>query len=157
MSDIDGSLGYIENQSASRRALESVYHFFVGDYISHGLSRYVYEMNNDPHKVVKICTGNVKQNILEHEVWDRIRETEHAKWFAPVYHISQDGRVLIQHKTKPVTREELPDKIPAFFTDMKVTNWGRVYKRIVCHDYGMNLLMEHGMTKRLRKADWWDD
>lgn len=25
-----------------------------------------------------------------------------------------------------------------------------------CHDYGTHLMFEHGMTKRMVKADWWD-
>lgn len=150
------SMGYIENAEASRRALESVYHFFVGDYIAHGISRYVYELNSDPAtKVVKICTGDIRQNVLEDEVWYRIRDTEYAKWFAPVHHTSLDGRVMIQARTTPVTPDQLPAKVPAFFTDLKASNWGMIGKRVVCHDYGLTLLMENGMTKRMRKAEWW--
>lgn len=27
--------------------------------------------------------------------------------------------------------------------------------RLVCHDYGTNLLFENGLTDKLKKADWW--
>jgi hypothetical protein len=45
--------------------------------------------------------------------------------------------------------------MPAFFTDLKRENFGLLLGRLVCHDYGVNLLMENGMTKRMRKANWW--
>jgi len=43
-----------------------------------------------------------------------------------------------QRKTQPLySRHEkhIPDKIPAFFTDVKPDNWGWIGNQLVCHDY----------------------
>lgn len=60
----------------------------------------------------------------------------------------------MQSRTKPIEACELPKEVPAFFCDLKAANWGRLGKRIVCHDYGNNPLMEKGMTTRMKKAVW---
>lgn len=46
--------------------------------------------------------------------------------------------------------------MPIFFTDFKYLNYGFYDGRIVCHDYGTSLIFEHGMTKRTKKAEWWE-
>ena len=28
--------------------------------------------------------------------------------------------------------------------------------RLVCHDYGTNILRTHGLTKHMTNAGWWD-
>ena len=129
----------------------------VGAKLGQGAFREVYASKTNPKVVLKFETddGNF-DNILEHEVWNRVKDTEFAKWFAPVHHISDCGVILVQERTQPLAMSELPARIPAFFTDLKRQNWGRLNGRIVCHDYGRNLLMENGMTKRMRKADWWE-
>lgn len=59
-------------------------------------------------------------------------------------------------RTHPIPPGSYPDRMPAFLTDMKRTNYGLIGKQVVCHDYGTNLLMQMGLTKRMKKADWWD-
>lgn len=137
-------------------AFRDAFNLLCDDKIGYGASREVYSSRVLPDCVIKVETGIGKfQNILEWETWDRVSQTEFAKWFAPCEWISPNGVILIMKKTLPA--HKYPDKIPAFFTDTKRTNFG-VYKgNFVCHDYGMHLLMENGMTKRMRKADWWDE
>lgn len=127
----------------------------IGKLIGRGQYREVYEWLPDPAMVAKIENGaKCFTNVLEEEVWGRVQRTEFAKWFAPVYEISDNGTVILQARTQPVTLRELPKLVPAFFTDLKPENWGRLGKRIVCHDYGIHRMLEKGMTRRLRKADW---
>lgn len=122
--------------------------------IGDGSARMVFGYKLDPKYVVKIETpAQSFQNVLEWETWNRIQHTKHAKWFAPCKDISGCGTVLIQARTFPFTGK-LPKQVPAFFTDLKRANWGKYKGRLVCHDYGFHLLMENGMTSRMRKADW---
>ena len=144
-----------------RLTLQDLADTLLGDKIASGSERHVYPCHNSLFKVpcvAKICTGSqVHQNIIENEIWSRIQYTDHAKWFAPVLAIGNQGRVLIMQRTTLKLPECYPKKIPNFFTDMKYNNYGWIGKQFVCHDYGLTLLMEKGMSKRMRKADWWSD
>lgn len=123
--------------------------------IGFGMSRVVYDSKLLPDSVVKVESGSGQfQNIIEWETWERVKDTEYAKWFAPCEWISPTGSVLIQKKT--LQAHKYPDKMPVFFCDFKRTNYGIFQGAFVCHDYGTNLLFENGMTKRLKKAKWWD-
>lgn len=127
----------------------------IGALIGTGAYRHVYEWLPDPSLVLKIENGAKSfANVIEDEVWNRVRDTEFARWFAPVVQISDCGSLILQKRTEPIRREELPELVPAFFTDLHIYNWGLLNGRPVCHDYGLNLLMERGMTKRMRKAGW---
>jgi hypothetical protein len=132
-----------------------VFHLLCNNQIGKGMSRDVYDSKLLLDSVVKIedYSGQF-QNIIEWETWQRVKDTDYAKWFAPCEWISPNGSVLIQKKTQQA--HKYPDKMPVFFCDFKRTNYGMHNGKFVCHDYGTNLLFENGMTKRLRKADWWD-
>lgn len=128
-----------------------------------GLSRQVYSCRLDPKRwVIKIdvnATGYF-QNVCEYKVWESVEHIAYLSgYFAPVLNISDCGRFLVQARTQPVgideLRKRLP-KVPACFTDLKAENWGRLGKRIVCHDFGFMLTTENGLSRRMRKADWWD-
>lgn len=127
----------------------------VGNRIGEGASRTVYHHNYDPDLVVKIegSYGSFR-NVYEDQVWERVRQTKLAVWFAPVIRISGSGVVLFMRKTTPCRPAELPKKVPAFFTDLKSDNWGWLDGRVVCHDYGHHLMIEKGMTTRMRNANW---
>lgn len=118
-----------------------------------GVSRVCWSSALLPDCVIKVEENSqCFQNIIEWETWSRVRGTPFEKWFAPCRWISSNGSVLIMAKTsKPA---KYPDKVPAFMTDLKTDNWGIYKGKFVCHDYGYHLLMERGMTKRMRKADW---
>lgn len=123
--------------------------------IGEGISRCVYPWSLDRSLVAKVEPGHGGfANAQEWDVWQRIKDTEHAKWFAPCVHISGCGIWLLQKRTKPIPFKRLPKQVPAFFTDLKQSNWGLLNGRPVCHDYAANLLMEVGMTKRLRSPNW---
>lgn len=121
-----------------------------------GQYREVWSTELNAGRVLKLEGGTGQfSNVLEWEVWQAIKETKHARWFAPCYAISPCGIWLLQHRTEPmVDITKLPKQVPAFFTDLKLSNWGFIDNRFVCHDYGNNLLMENGMTHRMRRANW---
>lgn len=127
----------------------------TGELLGGGASRTVYEWLLIKNAVVKFEIEEWYQNVIEWETWERVQYTEQAKWFAPCLDISPCGRVLIQARTKPMAEHKFPDKVPNFFTDLKRDNWGLYKGRPVCHDYGIHLMLENGMSKRLRKAEWW--
>jgi hypothetical protein len=125
--------------------------------IGSGIARTVYDS-----QVLKGCVIKVEdtscsfQNVMEWQAWQRVSGTDWAKWFAPCKWISPSGTVLVMERTRPASPKETPGRLPVFLTDTKRENYGVLGKRFVCHDYGTNLLMEHGMTARTRKVEWWD-
>ena len=128
-----------------------------GEKIGNGIARTVYESRLLPGFVIKVEEDSRSfQNVLEWETWQRVRGTKHEKWFAPCESISAAGTVLVMRKTELARASEYPEKMPVFLTDFKRKNYGMYDGRLVCHDYGLTLLVEHGMTSRLRKANWWD-
>jgi hypothetical protein len=136
-------------------AARDVAALLLGECLGYGTYRAVYKHALDDDLIVKVENGErCFSNVIEYEVWNAVKETEFAKWFAPVVACSPTGTVLIMRKTLLISERELPAKVPSFFTDLKADNFGRLDGRIVCHDYGNNLLMEKGMSKRMRKADW---
>lgn len=139
--------------------------FFFGEHIGDGETRSVYSFQLDKTQVVKIerphkDSGFLFDNVSEMEMWANINSKSHkhlnqyAKFLAPCIRISPCGRFLIQKKTTPVTAKELPKMIPYFLADTKLTNWGRIGKNVVCHDYSNHKLYS-GITKnKLVKAEW---
>lgn len=135
------------------------FRLMVGDKLGSGFFRNVYKLNHDPKTVVKFEDRDRSfANITEWDIWKNLSETkpELAKWLAPCVDISPCGTVLLQRFTADVTLKELPAKVPAFFTDLKVTNWGRLDGRIVCRDYGNHKLYVTGPSTRLVKANWFE-
>lgn len=131
------------------------FHLLCGDRLGYGMSRSVFACTLHRNCVVKVEEGAGQfQNVVEWETWRRVEGTPFAKWFAPCMWISPNGSVLIMARTTPAP--EYPERMPAFLSDFKRTNYGMHEGRLVCHDYGTHLMFEHGMTKRLIKADWWD-
>lgn len=132
-------------------------HHFLGKYLGHGISRQVYEHPHDRTLVIKIeMAARSFQNIKEWETWDALRMTKHAKWLAPCVSISVCGIVLIQKRTRPMAESEVPKSLPEWLSDHKRVNYGVLDGHVVCHDYGSNLLLNHGAfnSKMRRKIDW---
>ncbi len=126
-----------------------------GDLLGSGVARHVYPYGLDARMVIKFEQEHNFQNTTEWQVWNHVKHTDFARWFAPVEFISPCGRILIQRRTQAFeTDKKLPERIPAFFTDTKIENWGLLKGKPVCHDYGYHLLLEQGMTKRMKKAEW---
>lgn len=125
--------------------------------IGYGISRQVFSSRLMPQSVVKVEQDAARfQNVMEYQIWQSVKETDFAKWFAPCEFISANGSVLVQARTEPVPRNQFPKQMPVFLTDFKRANYGLYDGRVVCHDYGTALLFEYGMSKRMKKAEWWD-
>lgn len=135
----------------SRELLE----FVCGDRLGAGMTREVFRFALDERYVIKFepLEGHF-QNVAEATIWNDIQFTELAKWFAPVKAISGCGRIMLQRYAEPLPAIALPAEVPRFFTDLKPGNWGRIGKQPVCIDYGKTLLVTHGLSKRMRRADW---
>lgn len=126
--------------------------------IGRGMSREVYDSKVLPGFVVKTeQTAGCFQNIIEWETWQRVKDTPMRIWFAPCEWISPTGAVLVMRRTERPTLKQFPKKLPVCFTDTKRTNYGLYEGRVVCHDYGTSLIFEHGMSKRMRNVNWWDE
>lgn len=117
-----------------------------GEHIGSGASRqtYVYEPNEA--YVIKLeDKAKWFQNIEEWNTWLTVKDTKHAKWFAPCAWISPCGTILLQRRTEIVCAKGIPSKIPDYFTDLKLSNFGLLDGRFVCHDYGIIKLSEIGL------------
>jgi len=138
--------------------LRDTFGLVCSDLISKGSAREVYTFGFDKNLIVKVETGAQSfQNIIEWETWSRVKFISLARWFAPCVHISACGTVLVMARTTQPAARQYPAKLPIFLTDTKRSNYGLYKGRFVCHDYGHNLLMEYGMTKKMRRSEWWDE
>lgn len=140
------------------RISEEFLNTFAGKLIGEGMSRKVFDLPLMPGFVVKIEEDQQRfQNVIEWETWGTVDECDAGKWFAPVKHISPNGRVLVMAKTTPIAPGDYPKMVPAFFTDLKYRNFGQYKGRLVCHDYGLaSVLMTNGLTKRMKRAHWYE-
>lgn len=138
------------------RQKEDFIAMICGEHIGGGQYRAVYEHKLDPELVVKIEAEGTFCNVEEWRIWSEVRSIpQAARWFAPCEAISPGGTILIQRRTTPVQLKRLPERIPYFFTDLKVGNWGRIGRRVVCHDYACHLLPIN--AGRMKKAEWWTE
>lgn len=145
----------IEHILSDKIVAHEFVNFFLGNYIGSGISRYVFENPMDPKTVIKIDPSRYSANVIEFNVWQHVEHVEAInKWFAPVVSMSKCGRILIMKKCSTVLDSKLPDKVPAFFTDIKKENFGMYKNHVCCLDYASHLLLEKGMTNRMRKANW---
>lgn len=119
-----------------------------------GQYRIVYGLRHLPDLVVKVeKEEGCFHNIREWDTWQTVQyQKTRAQWLAPCVAISPCGLFLLQKRTTPVTLKELPEKVPAFLTDRKVGNFGRIDRRIVCHDYAFTIV---DLSVRMVKAKWW--
>lgn len=150
------SSGYVDTVDHFKSTLsKDMRDMLLGDSIAYGAHRHVFQHATDETLVVKLeDIARNFYNVHEWHVWERIKGTVHAKWFAPCVHIAPCGTILTMKKALPATADKLPKKIPAFFTDVKAENWGFLNGKPVCIDYGLHLLLEVGMTTRMRTANW---
>ena len=147
-----GILEYFDNTIAR----DVLYTLIKGDLLGTGVARQVYRCAFDSSLVVKIeTTSRSFQNVLEWEAWDAVRLTKYKDWFAPCVSISPCGTVLLQKYTRDLEPDEVPKDVPNFFCDLKVDNWGFYEGRPVCRDYGRTLLMDKGLSSKMKKADFW--
>ena len=146
-----------ELSALGTNVLADIATLLIGDKISEGSARSVYQCKLRPDFVVKIeNVARSFQNIEEFNTWEMVRDTDYAKWFAPVEYISTCGIAMLMKKTESGPMFAYPEQMPAFFTDLKYGNFGWLEDRLVCHDYGIHLMRNTGLTKRMRKANWWN-
>lgn len=130
-----------------------------GKELGNGIGRRVFVYDLDPRWVIKIEDKSSSfQNVMEWETWDAAKQRgkEFARWLAPCTAISPSGSVLLQKRTTPIPRGKYPKRMPPFLNDFKRSNYGLYEGRVVCHDYGTSLLLDHGFSLKMKKADWWD-
>lgn len=128
---------------------------FMGRLLGSGIYRSVYAHASDRTLVIKVENGNRDfSNVLEWTTWEHIKNyPEASKWLAPCIAISPHGRVMLQKRTNPIeAASELPLRVPAWLTDLKRANWGHLGKQVVCHDYANTLIWNELISKRTRKA-----
>ena len=126
----------------------------LGEAIGEGSTRTVYRSTN-PDYVYKFETSARRfQNIMEWETWDIIRLTKHKLWFVPCVDIADCGTILVQKYARPLEIHELPEDIPAYFADVKQSNWGMYQGHPCCLDYGNTFLIDKGVNNKMRKAEW---
>lgn len=132
--------------------------FILGEKLGTGIHRDVYVLKTDESKVVKVARDNYDSravNLIEYRLyWEGIFETPLEKWFAKVFSVSECGKYLIQERTEPARKDELPDKVPSCMTDLKKENFGyNKDKKIVCIDYGcLNVFRD--ISYKLKKSNW---
>lgn len=138
---------------------EDLKDLLVGEQLGVGIYRKVGVFLPDPTLVIKCAVDDPHQNILEWEIWDTVKDTPYAKWFAECVRISACGMFMLQRRLEHRPRSEYPKKIPTFFTDLKYKNFGWLNGQFKCLDYsGLMMLIQrqNGLNNRVKKADWWE-
>lgn len=136
---------------------EDLESLLYGEKLGVGIHREVGVYKPDPTLVIKIAYDCPNINILEDEIWMMVKDTNIAKWFAPVVAISQCGIFMLQKRVEMRPESEYPKFIPSFFGDLKYKNFGFVKGQLVCCDYAGFIAssMVHKWNGRMVKARWW--
>lgn len=135
-----------------------LFDFMLGEKLGYGAYRDVFVLSHDPNYVIKVAIEDRGRavNLIESRIWQEIDLTPVSKWFAPVRDVSLAGKYLIQKRIESLPKEQYPEKIPAFFTDTKYSNFGWLNGQFVCCDFG-SFNMFRGVSTRLKKANWWEE
>jgi len=139
--------------------MKSVYkdsfNLLCGEKLGSGIHRDVFDCTLRPDLVVKVEKSDFRYfaNVLEMRFWcDNKHAKNISKWLAPCEYLSPDGRILLQRKAQSIVSEsQLPKQLPAFLTDLKMSNFGIIDSRVVCLDYALNVTTA---SARMRRADW---
>lgn len=140
---------------SSAAAFEDAFNLLCGKLLGEGIHRTVYECRIRPDLVVKVESAEQRHfaNVVESKFYDDHEYVQQIVcWLAPVEYLSPDGRILLQRRCRPIADDDrLPDKLPAFLSDIKRNNFGWLDGRLVCVDYAMTI---PNPSVRMRKADW---
>ena len=130
----------------------------LGQVLGLGIHRKVGVYKLDPTLVIKCALECPNINVLEEEVWQAVKDTNIAKWFAPCVDISPCGIFLLQKRAETRPKSEYPKLVPNFFTDLKYSNYGWINGQLVCVDYAsvISTSLTHKWSGKLKKADWWE-
>lgn len=128
-----------------------------GELIAQGTYRDVYELKGNKNYVVKIerdmstgqfCNACEYRNWCDNRFWDYL-----SPWLCPCVRINETSQVLIQKRAKPIKSiEELPSHVPSLFSDLKMSNFGKIGNRVVILDYPWLRLFIP--SRKMRKVDW---
>lgn len=137
---------------------EDLKSLLFGEMIGLGVHRKVGVFKPDKSLVIKCAIECPNINILEDEIWQMVKDTDIAKWFAPCVAISECGMFLLQKRVETKPRSEYPKLVPSFFGDLKYRNFGWIGKQLVCCDYAGFIAssMSHKWNGKMKKAEWWD-
>jgi len=129
----------------------------LGEQLGIGVHRKVGVYLPDNTLVIKCAIDTPNINILEWEMWQMVRDTKEAKWFAPCTDISPCGMFLLQKRVEQLPEKLYPKLVPSFFNDTKYKNFGFLKGDFVCVDYASFLYcsMSHKWNGRMVKAHWW--
>jgi hypothetical protein len=120
---------------------------FLGKLLGKGVSRKVYLCRQDTEHVLKVeDVQGWFQNVLEWEIWNEVKHTKWAKYFAPCISISDNGQILIQQRTRPIEKS-LKLRLPDFFSDLKLDNIGLLDGKPVVHDYGISTFLGSALRR----------
>lgn len=139
--------------------------FFCGERLDHGASREVYVLKQDPSWVVKLeYKDDTFHNVKEWLIWDEVRFIPAiAKWLAPPLIINASGTVLVQKRVDFGRKvKKYPARMPCFFMDLKIENYGWIGDQIVCVDYASIYFsscveIKKGELQQLKRAKWWSE
>ena len=139
------------------RTFEDTFNLLCGARLGGGAHRTVFECRIRPDLVVKVEIDTTWRGFYNAREYKFYTDYAHCpgveKWLAPVEFISPDGRILLQKRCDPVrSTDTLPDKIPAFFTDIKRENFGWLNGKFVCLDYALTI---DRAEQRLKKVTVW--
>lgn len=129
-----------------------------GTRLGRGAAREVYAYGPNDRLVLKLELGARSfQNAMEWRTWRDLHDTKHAVWLAPCVWISDSGNALLMHRTQPMQEGQEPKKMPAWLSDFKRVNYGLLLGKVVCHDYGSTMLLNHGAFSKtpLQAVEWW--
>jgi hypothetical protein len=142
----------VEKTDTVKQIIEKV----CGELIGQGTYREVYELKGNPDFVVKVEKDPTKArfaNVCEWINWIDNKEWDYLyPWLCPCVDITENGQFLIQHRAKPIKIDQLPEKVPSLFTDLKASNFGWFENRVVIVDYTFFAI--HSPTNKFRKAKW---
>lgn len=152
-----GSINYIiERPFIAADLIRSL----CGDIIGVGAYRIVYEYGGmtagaETQYVMKFSPDE-RANQLEFNTWEYVHGTEMEKWFAPCLWISPCGHFMVQKRVRPVKEgDKLPSMLPAFFSDVKKSNFGWLKGKLVCHDYQfIGKAVKLSFKAKKQKAIW---
>ena len=125
-----------------KAVFQDAFNLLCGQKLGEGIHREVFECSLRSDLVVKVETSDLRYfaNVLEMKFWnDHEYYNKVAKWLAPCEFLSPDGRVLLQKRCDPLPNSYRFPKMPAFLSDLKVSNFGIYENRLVCVDYAMTI------------------
>lgn len=139
--------------------MEELEEFVCGKRLGSGIHRDVFTFMPNKEYVIKVAKSDSESravNLIEAKIWSEIHSTPAAKWFAPVFDVSESGKFLLQRRVEQLPKEEYPKKIPHFFTDTKYSNFGWIKGvGFVCIDFG-SFNIFRGISTKMVKAEWWE-